>query len=42
MDTTHFVFDTNVIIQNIYVGDMRVKVFYEMCLHKTVPLNSNH
>ena len=42
MDTAHFVFDTNAMIQRVRVGDMRVGVSYAMSLHKTGPRNSNH
>ena len=42
MDTTHFVFDTNTMIQRVHVVDMRVKVSYAIRLHKTRPRNSNH
>ena len=30
MDTTHFVFDTNIMIQRVRVCDMRVNVSYAM------------
>ena len=42
MDTVHFVFDTNAMIERVRVVDMRVRVSYVMSLHKTRPRNSNH
>ena len=42
MDTTHFVFDKNAMIQHIHIGDMRVRVFYAISLHKTELQNSIH
>uniref|UniRef100_A0A9I9EBG5 Uncharacterized protein n=1 Tax=Cucumis melo TaxID=3656 RepID=A0A9I9EBG5_CUCME len=37
MDTSHFIFDTNTIIQYTYAGDIRVRVSYAMSLHKIEP-----
>ena len=42
MDTVHFIFDTNTMIQHIHVGDMWVEASYAMRLHKIEPRNSNH
>ena len=42
MDTTHFVFDINAMIQRTCAGDMEVRVSYAMSLHKIEPRNSNH
>ena len=42
MDTTHFVFDTNAMIQRVRVGDMRVRVSYKISLHNIRLRNSNH
>ena len=42
MDTTHFVFDTNVMIQRVHVVDMRVRVSCAMSFHKIGTQNSNH
>ena len=37
MDMTHFIFETNAIIQCVRVGDMRIEVSYAMSLHKVRP-----
>ena len=42
IDMTHFVFDTDAIIQHVRVDDMWARVSYTMSLHKTRPWNDNH
>ena len=37
IDTIHFVFDINAMIQRVRVVDMRVRVSYAMSLHQTIP-----
>ena len=40
VQVTRFVFDTDVLIQNVHVVDMQAGVSYAMSLHKTGPRNS--